>query len=435
MEIKRGYPYLAAAALFVVLAFAYFPSLFEGKVVQQSDVSSWRAAANETIRFREETGEEPLWTNSMFSGMPTTMISTRYGGNLLEPVYNFLFVGPQPASYLILAFASFFMLMLAFGAGVKVAAAGALAFGFCAYNFQIITVGHNSKMAAIALMPLVLAAMVHALRRDRWVGAALFGIALSFEILANHPQITYYLAFMALFYGAAEGWRAFRGRVMPAYCKTVRLLVVATALAVGTNVNHLWPTWEYSKQTMRGGSELDGSAGLDKEYATSWSYGVDETMNLLIPNFRGGASKPFDTDSRTYQALAQAAGSNANVQRVYQSLRVYWGDQSFTAGPMYMGAVSVFLFLVGLVLTRGSTRWWIAGVSLLALLLGWGRHLAFLSDVFHDYVPLYNKFRVPSMILVILQVTIPLLGFLALSAIVKREFPRAAMMRALKIGG
>lgn len=437
IEFKSAYPYLVAAALFIVAAYAYFPALLEGKVLQQSDVSSWRAAANEIIQYREETGEEPLWTNAMFGGMPSTMISTEYKGNLLETVYRFLFVGPRPASYLILAFAGFFLLLLAFGAGVKVAAAGALAFGFCAYNFQIISVGHNSKMVAIAFMPAVIAAMAYALRRNRWAGAALFGVALSFEILANHPQITYYLAFVALFYGAAELWRAVRERAGVAFLKTAGLLVVAAALAVGTNVNHLWPTWEYGKQTMRGGSELGGGeaggGGLDRQYATAWSYGVGETVNLLIPDFKGGASRPFDPDSRAYKALA--GSKDPNAESYYRQLRVYWGGQAFTAGPMYMGAVSVFLFLVGLALARGATRWWIAGVSLLAVLLAWGNHFAFLTDLFHDHVPLYNKFRVPSMILVILQLTIPLLGFLALDAILKRSSDRAAATRALKIGG
>jgi hypothetical protein len=437
IEIKRAYPYLVAAALFIVAAYAYFPALLEGKVVQQPDVSSWRAAANEIIQYRERSGEEPLWTNAMFGGMPSTMISTEYKGNLLEPVYRFLFVGPRPASYLILAFAGFFLLLLSSGAGVRVAAAGALAFGFCAYNFQIISAGHNSKMVAIALMPAVIAAMIHALRRDRWSGALLFGVALSFEILANHPQITYYLAIVALALGVAELWRAARGKTLPSFLKTATLLVVAAALAVGTNVNHLWPTWEYGKQTMRGGSELGGGeaggGGLDRSYATSWSYGPGETFNLLIPNFKGGASTPFDPGSRTYKALATSRDPAAETY--YRQARVYWGEQAFTAGPMYMGAIPVFLFLVGLVLARGATRWWIAGVSLLAVLLAWGNHFAFLTDLFHDHVPLYNKFRVPSMILVILQLTIPLLGFLALDAILKRSSARPEVARALKIGG
>jgi hypothetical protein len=371
----------------------------------------------------------------MFSGMPATMISTRYKGNLLEPAYHFLFLGKAPASYLVLALASFFLLMLAFGVETRLAVAGALAFGFCAYNFQIMMVGHNSKMVAIALMPAVLAAMVHAFRSSRWTGAALFGVALSFEILANHPQITYYLAIVTLAFGLAEMTRAWRERAMAPFARTAALLVVAALLAAGTNVNHLWPAWEYGKETMRGGSELatgDGTRdGLDKEYATAWSYGIGESLNLLVPNARGGASASFDPASETYRALASSNDPAAG--NLYQRLRVYWGPQAFTAGPMYMGAAALFLFLLGLILARGPLRWWVAGVSLLALLLGWGRHVMPLASFFHDHVPLYNKFRVPSMILVILQLTIPLLGFIILDAIFKGRYPRATVARALKI--
>ncbi|MDR0544895.1 MAG: YfhO family protein, partial [Odoribacteraceae bacterium] len=433
IPFKSLYTYLAVLFLFVIAAYAYFPSLFEGKIVRQSDVSSWRAASNEIIQHQRQTGEETLWTNAMFGGMPSTMILARYKGNLLEPLYRCLFLGPRPASYLILALASFFLLLLAFRVDRRVAFAGALAFGFCAYNFQIMMVGHNSKMVAIALMPAVLAAMVYTFRGNRWVGAALFGVALTFEILANHPQITYYLAFIALAVGLAECARAWREGRLPAFLQTAGLLFVAATLAAGSNVNHLWPTWEYGRQTMRGGSELvegEKSSGLDKQYATAWSYGIGETGNLLIPNFRGGASAPFDQQSETFRALARS--NDPRASSIYQRLRVYWGPQGFTAGPMYMGAIAVFLFVLGLLVVRGPMKWGILAVSLLALALGWGRHFMFLSDIFHDYVPLYNKFRVPSMTLVILQVTIPLLGFLALDAIFRQKIERRDAIAALK---
>ena len=295
-KLKSFYPYLVAFILFIVIAYAYFPALFEGKIVMQSDISSWRGAANEIIQFREQTGEEPLWTNSMFSGMPTTMISTEYKGNYLKNVYDGLFVGPRPASYLILGLVSFYLLLLAFGVNPWLSIVGALAFGFCSYNFQILQVGHNAKMVAISLMPMVLASVVFAFRKNRWLGAVFFGITLAFQIMANHPQITYYLAFIVLFYGIAQLYKAVKVKALPAFFKTVTLLVVAVLFAAATNINHLWPTWEYSKYTMRGGSELtlnqnsQTKGGLDKEYATAWSYGIDETLNLMIPNFKGGAS-------------------------------------------------------------------------------------------------------------------------------------------------
>ena len=438
IPLKKLYPYIGAFLLFVVIAYVYFPPLFEGKIVHQSDISSWRGAANEAIEFREKTGQEPLWTNSMFGGMPTTMISTIYKGNYLQQLYNNLFWGPRPASYLILAFVSFYLLMLSLGVRSWVAIAGALAFGFCSYNFQIMQVGHNAKMVAIAFMPMVLASVVFAFSRNRWLGAVFLGISLAFEIMANHPQITFYLAMVILFYGGAQLYLAIKNKTLPSFIKTGVLLLVAAGLAAGANVNHLWPTWEYTKYTMRGGSELtlnqqnQTENGLDKEYATAWSYGIEETFNLLIPNFNGGASAgELGKNSETYKFLKQAGAQQ--VDQIIKQLPLYWGPQSFTAGPMYMGAVAIFLFVLGLVLIKGPMKWWIASLSLLVLLLGWGRHFMVLSNLFYDYVPLYNKFRVPSMILVVLQLTIPLLGFYTVWKIVKGDVEREIVLKGLKI--
>lgn len=438
IPLKKLYPYIGAFLLFVVIAYVYFPPLFEGKIVHQSDISSWRGAANEAIEFREKTGQEPLWTNSMFGGMPTTMISTIYKGNYLQQLYNNLFWGPRPASYLILAFVSFYLLMLSLGVRSWVAIAGALAFGFCSYNFQIMQVGHNAKMVAIAFMPMVLASVVFAFSRNRWLGAVFLGISLAFEIMANHPQITFYLAIVILFYGGAQLYLAIKNKTLPSFIKTGVLLLVAAGLAAGANVNHLWPTWEYTKYTMRGGSELtlnqqnQTENGLDKEYATAWSYGIEETFNLLIPNFNGGASAgELGKNSETYKFLKQAGAQQAD--QIIKQLPLYWGPQSFTAGPMYMGAVAIFLFVLGLVLIKGPMKWWIASLSLLVLLLGWGRHFMVLSNLFYDYVPLYNKFRVPSMILVVLQLTIPLLGFYTVWKIVKGDVEREIVLKGLRI--
>lgn len=437
-SLKSFYPYLTAFILFVVIAYAYFPTLLEGKIVMQSDISSWRGAANEIIQFREQTGEEPLWTNSMFSGMPTTMISTEYKGNYLKKLYDNIFVGPRPASYLILGLVSFYLLLLAFGVNPWLSVVGALAFGFCSYNFQILQVGHNAKMVAIAIMPMVLASVAYAFRKNRWLGAVFFGITLAFEIMANHPQITYYLAFIVLFYGIAQLYKAVKEKTLPAFFKTATLLVVAVILAGATNVNHLWPTWEYGKYTMRGGSELtlnqanQSKGGLDKEYATAWSYGIDETLNLLIPNFKGGASAgALSKESETYKFLKSQGASNSD--QIVKQMPLYWGNQAFTAGPMYMGAIAIFLFVLGLVLIKGPMKWWIVGISLLALFLGWGRNFMFLSSFFYDYIPLYNKFRVPSMMLVVLQLTIPLLGIYTLNKILNGEFEKKTLIKGLKI--
>lgn len=440
IDLKLVFPYLIALILFTALSYAYSPALLEGKIVNQSDISSHAGMSKEISDFRNQTGKEPLWTNSMFSGMPSTTISTHYKGDYLESIYNQIFLGPRPASYVLLSMISFFLLMLALGVNPWLSIVGAIAFSFCAYNFQIMQVGHNTKMTAIALMPMVMAGIVYAYRKKALLGAVLFGIALSFEIMANHPQITFYLALMIIFYGCAQLYIAFKNKVLPKFFKTSAFILLATVLAGGANVNHLWPTWEYSKYTMRGGAELGAAnatasqskGGLDKEYATAWSYGVGETANLLIPNFVGGASGgELSKSSETYKTLKQGGAQNAD--QMIRQMPTYWGEQPFTAGPMYMGAIAVFLFVLGLVLIKGPMKWWIVGISLLAVLLGWGHHFMWLSHIFFDYVPLYNKFRVPSMILVILQITIPLLGIYTLNKIFKGCFDKKEVVKGLKI--
>lgn len=439
LNLKAYYPHIFAIILFVIIGYVYFSPVLEGKIVNQSDISSYVGAAKETNDYRAaHNGEEPLWTNSMFSGMPTTMIGTNYKGNFLKTVYNQLFWGPRPASYLILGLVCFYLLLLAFGVNPWLSILGALIFGFCSYNFQIIQVGHNAKMVAIAFMPAVLAAAVYAFRKNRWLGAVLFGIALAFEIMANHPQITFYLAFIILFYGIAQLYKAIKAKALPAFFKTAILLVVASGFAAATNVNYLWPTWEYGKYTMRGGSELtmnqdqQTKGGLDKQYATAWSYGIDETFNLLIPNFKGGASAgALSKNSETYKFLKSAGAQNPD--QMIKQMPLYWGPQAFTAGPMYMGAIAIFLFVLGLILIKGPMKWWIVGISVLALFLGWGRHFMALSSFFYDYIPLYNKFRVPSMMLVVLQVTIPLLGIYTLNKILNGCFERKVLVKGLKI--
>lgn len=433
-------PYAIALIVFILIAYIYASPVLEGKIINQSDISSYQGAAKERDDYKKQTGEESFWTNSMFSGMPTTMIGARYSGNFLENIYNYLFWGPRPASYLILTFISFFLLLLAVGVNPKLSIIGALAFGLCAYNFQILQVGHNSKMVAIALMPMVLAGVVYAYRKKALLGAVLFGFALSFEITAHHPQITFYLAMIILAYGISQLVNAIKNKTLPSFIKTSCFILLATLLAAGTNVNRLWPTWEYTQYTMRGGSELEKAnmqgaqtkSGLDKEYATAWSYGIEETPNLLIPNFNGGASgSELSKKSETYKTLKQ--GGAPNAEQIIKQMPTYWGQQAFTAGPMYMGAISIFLFVLGLVVIKGSTKWWIAGISLLALLLGWGRHFMWLSSLFFDYVPLYNKFRVPSMILTILQLTIPLLGFYSLNKIFSGDIDKKIVVKGLKI--
>ncbi len=442
MKNYRQYlPYLLAIVSFVVLAYLFTPQVFSGKVVNQSDIASWRGMANEIIQYNEANPDKDpaLWTNSMFSGMPATSISVKYEGDFTEYIYNLLFIGVRPPSYLIISMIGAFLMFLAFGVNIWLSFIGAIAVTFCAYNPQIIQVGHNSKMVAIAFMPWVLAAVAYAYRGKKpfW-GALLFAFALSFQIKANHPQITYYLAIIILGYAIALFVKSIREHTFTRFLKISCYLLIAGALGIATNINHLWPTYEYSKFTMRGGSELsagkseDKSKGLDIAYATQWSYSPKELPNLMIPNYNGGSSVgELSKDSETYKILKDAGYEGAD--QIIKQMPLYWGPQPFTAGPMYMGAISIFLFVLGLILLKGSTKWWIAGVSLIAVLLSMGSHFMFFTELFFKYAPLYNKFRTVSMILVILQITVPLLAFITVDKVLAGEYEKQTVKRGILI--
>lgn len=462
---KKIFEYAIPLVAFVIIAYGYAPEVLEGKIVNQSDISSWEGMAHEIVSWNKENpGERTLWTNSMFSGMPATSISVIYEGDFTKGIYDLLFTGARPASYLLISLVGGFLLMLAFGCNVYMAFLGAIAISFCSYNMQIIQVGHNSKMVAIAFMPWVLAGVVYAYRKCAFWGALFFAFALSFQIKANHPQITYYLAMIIVGYGIWQLCMAIKEKTFPKFLRTSAIVLVAGLLGIATNINHLWPTYEYAQHTMRGGTELlpdnsqendaanpgnsgkEGASqapgkktrkGLDLEYATQWSYGIEETMNLMIPNFNGGASAgELDRNSHTYKALTQ--GGYQGAGQIIKQLPLYWGPQPFTAGPMYMGAISIFLFVLGFFVLKGGIRWWIGGVSLLALLLGWGYHCMPVSEFFFNWAPMYNKFRTVSMILVILQILIPVLGVMAANEILfgedyagKKERVRRGMYWAL----
>lgn len=433
IDWQKALKFIIPIIAFIFIAYAYSPQVLEGKIVNQSDISSWEGMANEIVTYNNANPDDrTLWTNSMFSGMPATTISVIYKGDLTQYIYEFFFTGARPASYLLISLIGGFLLMLAFGVNVYLAFVGAIAITFCSYNMQIIQVGHNSKMVAIAFMPWVLAAIVYAYRKNALWGAVLFGLALSFQIKANHPQITYYLAMIIVGYGIWQLCKAVKEKMFPKFIRTSAIVLVAGLLGIATNINHLWPTYEYAQHTMRGGTELtpDNSQGasqtaeqgkktrkgLDLEYATQWSYGIEETMNLMIPNFNGGASAgELDRDSQTYKTLKSAGYQGA--EQIIKQLPLYWGPQPFTAGPMYMGAISIFLFVLGFFVLKGGLRWWIGGVSLLALMLGWGYHLMPVSEFFFNWAPMYNKFRTVSMILVILQLLIPVMAVLTANEI------------------
>ncbi|MBO4670328.1 MAG: hypothetical protein J5640_00580 [Bacteroidales bacterium] len=446
---------------FLVLSYAFVPELLSGKIVNQSDISGWQGMSHEKLEWDKAHPDAPAaWTGAMFSGMPTTSIQSSTKGDWTQKLYDLLLTGKRPATYLFISLLGAFLLMLSLGISPLVAAGGAVAVTFCAYNIQIIQVGHNTKMQALAFLPWVLAALIYTYRRATQpldgqpdaqsrlgengqtafgktlsanglqrtarvaLGAALFGLALSFQIKANHPQISYYLALMILLYVVVLFISLLRRKQsLKGFWVASALLLALGFAGIGTNAIKLLPTWEYTPYSMRGGassSEGEGKAskGLDIAYATAWSYGWEELPNMLIPNYNGGASAgPLSMNSETVQLLKRAG--QPNLQQVRKHLPTYWGPQPFTAGPMYMGAVTVFLFILGLLYWKGREKWWAVAASLLAVLLSLGSHFLWFTKLFFAIAPLYNKFRTVSMALVVLQFTLPVLGFLMLDGIVK----------------
>ncbi len=452
--LKKIGIYAGIFALFVVIAYSFTPQVLDGKIVNQSDIASWKGMANEAVTHNEAHPDDPTaWTNSMFGGMPTTATIDSFEGDWTDAVYDFLLTGRRPASYLLIALIGGFLLMLSLGTGKAIAVAGAIAIAFCSYNMQIIQVGHNTKMQAIAYFPWVLAGVIFTYKaaltlisdKASWkewlpktiLGATLFAFALSFQIKANHLQITYYLAIVIFAY--AIGLLIYlcikKKDLLKRFFAASALLLFTGMIGIATNANKLIPTYEYTPYTMRGGSELSADSeshnakGLDLDYATAWSYGINEMPNLMIPNFNGGSSSgELPMDSETAKLLKRAG--QQNLKQTMKHMPLYWGPQPFTAGPMYMGAITIFLFVLGLILCRGREKWWLVSASVIAVFLAWGNHFMWFTKLWFDYAPMYNKFRTVSMALTVLQVTMPMLGFYALDRILKEKYDRKTFMKA-----
>ena len=438
--LKKILTYAGVVLFFLVLAYATVPQVLSGKIVNQSDISGYQGMAHEMNEWNREHPSDPAyWTGSMFSGMPTTVISASSEGDWTQSIYNLLLSGKRPASYIFVSLLGAFLLMLSLGLSLPVAVGGAIAVTFCAYNFQIIQVGHNTKMQALAFLPWVLAALIYTYRnalsdkqmsrRKRFLrmalGALFFAFALSFQVKANHQQITYYLALMIFIFAIVElVWCICRHReLLGHFFAASALLLVLGVAGIATNANKLIPVYKYTPYSIRGGSELatgdEASKGVSIDYATAWSYGWQELPNLFIPNYNGGSSSAaVNPDKSATVDLLRSAGQS-NVREVAKALPMYWGPQPFTAGPMYMGAITIFLFILGLMLCKGWQKWWLVLATILAVLLAVGSHLMWFTKFFYDWAPFYSKFRTVSMALVILQFTLPMLAFAALDRIAR----------------
>ena len=432
-KLKKFLPHLAALIALLCVAVAYMnPVVFKKKELVQSDIVNFLGMSKEIVDFREDTGEEPLWTNSMFGGMPAYQISVLYPNNWAQKALKAMNqLIPRPINYLFFMFAGAYFMFLMMGVGWRYALAGSLAFGLASYTLIIIEAGHNSKVHAMAYMAPVIGSILLTYKGRYFLGSALLALFLSLEIATNHLQITYYLLLTVLILGAVKLVEAIKAGQVANFSKATGMMVVAALIAVGPNISALWTTADYGAETMRGKSELStqqGESGLEKSYAMRWSYGVGETFTLLIPNFMGGSSMNSflqDEKSETYQEFVshrpKTQEEAQQLQRLQQQTSSYWGAQPFTSGPVYLGAIICFLAVLGMFVVKTSDRWWLLIAFLLSIMLSWGENFAWFADLFFNYFPGYNKFRAVSMTLVIAQLVLPILAVLGLKAFFETE--------------
>ena len=423
--LKKCLPDVIVVALFAVLAFAYFyPADIEGRILYRHDSAAGKGMGQEISEYRQQTGETSRWTNSLFGGMPTYQIAPAYNsGKVLDQVANAYHLWlPDYVWYLFAYLLGFYILLRAFDFRQHLAALGSIVWAFSTYFLIIIAAGHYWKVMALAYLPPMVAGMVLAYKGKYLWAFVVTAIFAALEVQANHVQMTYYFLFPIAFIVIAYLVDAIRDKRLAHFAKATATCAAAALVGVSLNLSNLYHTWEYSKESMRGKSELvkknsgnQTNSGLDRDYITQWSYGVDETLTLLIPNAKGGASVPM--------VMSETAMEHAdnNYLPLYQQIGQYWGEQPGTSGPVYVGAFVMFLFVLGLFIVKGPLKWALLAATILSVLLSWGRNFMPFTDFFIDYVPMYAKFRTVASILVIAESTSPLLAMLALKQIAERR--------------
>lgn len=439
---KRWVAAAAALAVFLLVSVLYFAPQFRGEVLPQHDVLQYEGMSRDIYQTREATGEDPQWTGGMFSGMPAYLINVAYPAQLVKnTVGRITRLIDTPAGFLLFAMVSMWLMLLVCGVDPWVGIVPALAYGLSTYFLLIIGAGHVTKMWALVYAPLMMGGAWMTLRGNLWAGAAITALAASLEIGANHPQITYYFLLAMAAFWISEGIVALRERHLKEFLRRTAVLAAAGLLAVGSNFAPLWYTARHAKETIRGGSELAAAAetqnpessdrGLDLDYATAWSYGRAETLNLLVPDFMGRDSgRTFPSDGQV-----AATANEYGLRGIERQLPAYWGTQPYTAGPTYLGAAALFLAVLGALLVRGRNRWWIVAVCAVMLLLAWGRNFMAFTELAFKLLPGYDKFRTVSMTLVVVQWAVPLLGAMALMRLWRGDVPRKRLLRALAWAG
>ena len=436
--IKRFIPDVIVVMLFALISFAYFyPADIEGRILYRHDSSAGRGMGQEIGEYREKTGELSRWTGSVFSGMPTYQSAPSYKSasslsSIIDAYHLWL---PENVWYVFAYLLGFYIMLRAFDFSWYLATLGAVVWAFSSYFLIIIAAGHIWKVMALAYLPPMIAGILLAYRGKYLAGLAVTGIFTAFEINANHVQMTYYYLFIILFLVIGYFVDAIRQKRLVHFLKASAVCAIGGLLGIAVNISNLYHTWEYQKESMRGKSELvkadtgnQTSSGLERDYITQWSYGIDETWTLLVPNTKGGSSMTAVSDC----AAAKEKGDPMYMD-IYQQMGQYWGDQPGTSGPVYVGAFVLMLFILGLFIVKGSIKWALLAATVLSIMLSWGHNMMWLTDLFIDYVPMYAKFRTVASILVIAEFTIPLLALLALKKVIDEPDSVSTTIKGKKI--
>ncbi|MHA7862811.1 YfhO family protein [Flagellimonas marinaquae] len=435
--------HICVIALFILASLVYFYPVLQGKVIFQSDIAQYKGMAQERDAYKDLTGEESYWTNSAFGGMPTYQLGANYPHNYIKELDRLIRFLPRPADYLFLYLIGFYILLLCLKVDFRLAALGAVAFGFSTYLIIILGVGHNAKAHALGYIPMVLGGIILVFRKKYILGFILTALAMALEISANHYQMTYYFMLLVLVMGLVYLIYAIKEKELKHFFVSVGILILAVALSIFTNATSLMATKEYADWSTRGKSELtinpDGSekaisTGLDYEYITQYSYGIAESLNLFAPRLFGGSgNEDLGRDSKAYEYLTDQGLSPTKALEFSSGLPLYWGDQPIVAAPAYVGAIVFFLFVLGAFLVDGKKKWWLLSGAILSLLLSWGKNFPLLTNFMIDYFPLYNKFRAVSSIQVVLELCLPVLGILGIREFFKSSVDQKEKLKALKL--
>lgn len=427
---QRNWIHFAAVAVMFVIVAVYFSPQFDGYGLKQHDAEQWRGMAHETQAYREKIGEQPLWTNSMFGGMPVMQITMWHTGNLMQKAVNFYYeILPWPAGLVLLHLLSFYFMALLFRIRPIIGLIGAIAFSFASYELIIIQAGHVAKSMASAYLPLLLGAFVYAYRNKSWLGVVLSGVIMSLELSSNHVQVTYYMIFVLIFVGFYFLYEAVRKKEFASFVKITIGLIFAYGMAGVINSPNILLTNDYAKYTIRGANDVtinpDGteatnqSKGLDRDYITNWSYGIGETFTLISPNVKGGGS--FTIGGSPFESILDESDLNSQAKSTLKNYPAYWGDQPFTSGPVYIGVIVALLAFLGLIFIESGIKWALLAVTILAIVLSWGKNAMGFTNFFIDYVPGYDKFRTVTIILILVELCIPVLGVIFLDLLIKEK--------------